>query len=684
MINRTESEERAYLEATIVRIQRAAEQLDERIRAARNDIIESKKYVWENRAQLDPAERAANVVDIVSSIDRGESAVARRARLGKLAASPYFGRVDFMADGQDEACAYYIGVFSFGEQIGRNPDIYDWRSPVASLFYDHAVGRAGYVAPEGDIDGEIGLKRQYRIREGRMEYMLESAININDDVLQKELSRASDEKMKNIAATIQKEQNEIIRNDYSYELIIQGVAGSGKTSIALHRIAFLLYRNKLTLASRNILIISPNKVFSDYISNVLPELGEDPIAEIGFDDIAERELAGVCAYQTFGEQVAELAASGNASLIDRIRYKAGADFVRLLDQHAEYASERYFCPADIRFDNVYVSKELIAETYGSFAGVPLKLRADKTASAVSGRTRDQDGGRLSTPEANKVKAAVRKMLKKPKLLAIYKELYDQIGKPELFRLAKPRTLEFSDVFPLAYLKMRIEGAKEYGEVKHLVVDEMQDYTAVQYAVLSLLFKCKKTILGDAGQSVHPYSSSTVDDIRQAFPEADVVQLFKSYRSTFEIIEFARRIKPDSRIVPIERHGASPRVIQADNAAEEASIIGELISRFTESGFRTMGVVCKTQAQAEALHRQLTESGCSVRLLDTGSDRFYEGAVVTTVQMAKGLEFDQVVVPFADSANYRTEMDRSLLYVACTRAMHALTLTFHGIGSPLFA
>ncbi|WP_372631031.1 UvrD-helicase domain-containing protein [Cohnella sp.] len=511
--------------------------------------------------------------------------------------------------------------------------------------------------------------------------MIESAININDDVLQRELSRASDEKMKNIVATIQKEQNEIIRNEHSRELIIQGVAGSGKTSVALHRIAFLLYRYKKTLVSRNILILSPNKVFSDYISNVLPELGEEPIAEIGFDEIAARELAGTCACQTFGEQVAELAASGNASLIERIRYKADAEFVRRLDEFVESASSRYFCPADIRFDDVYVAKDLIADVYETFAGFPAKLRADKTASVVSGRARDADGGRLKASDVNKIKAEIRKMFRKIKLLAVYKDFFDHIGKPELFKLVRPGTLEFADAFPLVYLKIRLEGAKEYHEVKHLVVDEMQDYTAVQYAVLSLLFKCRKTILGDASQSVNPYSSSSIEDIRRAFPEADTVELFKSYRSTFEIIEFVRRIKPDSKIDPIRRHGAPPQAIQTDNAGDEALRIGELIAQFRTSGFRTLGIVCKTHAQADALLRQLGDAGDSVRLLDFGSDKFHEGVVVTTVHLAKGLEFDQVVVPFADSSNYRKEMDRSLLYIACTRAMHVLTLTFHGVRSP---
>lgn len=676
-INRTEAEESTFLEATLSRIRKALQNLESQIDDARSDIIESKKYVWTNRDQLDPAERAANLVDISLAIDKGENAVVRRNKLLKLAQIPYFGRVDFMPDDRNEAHACYIGVHSFSEEAGQQNAIYDWRSPVASLFYDFNVGRARYIAPEGDVVGEISLKRQYRIRQGVMEYMIESSMNINDDVLQRELSQNSDEKMKNIVATIQKEQNAIIRNEHSHELIIQGAAGSGKTSVALHRVAFLLYRYKEMLTSQNMMIVSPNKVFADYISNVLPELGEEKIAEIGFEEIAASELAGVCEWQTFDEQVSELAASMDVPLIKRIRYKANMAFVQEMDNFVRHVGESYFCPADISFHDVHVDKAQLSDAYRAAGALPMKLRLDKTAAAIAARTRDANGDKLTTAAANKIKTAIKKMVKTQHLLAIYRDFYDYVGRPELFYLLGKKKLEFSDVFPMVYLKIRLDGANGYDTVKHLLVDEMQDYTSIQYAVLAVLFKCKKTILGDSNQSVNPYSSSSIDDIKQVFPGADTVELLQSYRSTIEIIRFAQTINPDSKIIPIERHGERPQIIRAADEAGERMRLNEWINRFKQSEHRTLGIVCKTQAQAERLYEQIKHAHRTIHLLNFSSETFHEGVIVTSVHMAKGLEFDQVIVPFVDAGNYKTAMDRSLLYIACTRAMHVLAVTFHG-------
>lgn len=676
-VNQTEAEERKYLSTMVSRLQKAIELLDNKISTTRHEVIEAKKYVWDNLAGLDPAERAANRVEISLAIDHGEKAVDRQRKLKKLVEAPYFGRVDFVPDGHAKGDAYYIGVHAFNEEDSQNNLIYDWRSPIASMFYDYNVGRADYSAPAGVVEGEIALKRQFKIRGQAMEYMIESSMNINDEVLQKELSQTSDEKMKNIVATIQNEQNVIIRNEHSHELIIQGVAGSGKTSVALHRVAFLLYRFKGTLTSQNILIISPNKVFSDYISNVLPELGEETILQIGIEELAEGQLDNVCKFQTFNEQVTELTDSRDEALMERIRYKASMDFVHGLDRFAAHIRDNNFIPADLIIDNVSIAKADILSAYEAAGNVPIKQKLEKTASVIAGSARDEDGGRLKTAAVNKIKTAVKRMFRSLNLLAIYKDFYHSIGKPELFKPKKARMLEFSDVFPLVYLKILVEGVKGFDAVKHLLVDEMQDYTPVQYAVISHLFTCKKTILGDSNQSVNPYSSSSITEIQKVFPEADTVELLKSYRSTIEIINFARQINANSRIVPIERHGQLPRIKKSESWAGELTDVKQAIKEFLNSDHRSLGIICKTQTQAEQIYEEVKDIHKDIHLLNFSSDQFYEGIMVTWCHMAKGLEFDQVIVPLVDGSNYKTDMDRSLLYIACTRAMHSLTLTFHG-------
>ncbi|WP_174469024.1 HelD family protein [Paenibacillus graminis] len=680
IVNRSETDEKVYLQEVVARLKYALEAIDGRISSARQEILEAKKYLWANSAQIDPAERAANKVEISLSIGHGEQAVVKRGRLRKLLQTPYFGRVDFQSDHHSEALTCYIGVHSFAEEDSQENVIYDWRSPIASMFYDFNTGRANYSSPSGEVAGEITLKRQYSIKNSKMEYMIESSLNINDDVLQKELSRTSDEKMKNIVATIQKEQNVIIRNESARELIIQGVAGSGKTSVALHRVAYLLYRYKETLTSQNILILSPNKVFSDYISNVLPELGEEKIMELSFDELAAAELAGICGFQTFYQQVAELAGSVDDSAIERIRYKADMDFVQGLESYILHISEAYFVPADISVGQVRIPAEEVLSAYQSARSLPVRQRLEKTASILSGRTRDENGRSLPSATANTIKTAVKKMFKSLNMLTLYKDFYEHTGRPELFKLKKAKLLEFCDVFPLVYLKLRMEGTKGFDAVKHLLVDEMQDYTAIQYRVLALLFQCKKTILGDSSQSVNPYSSSSISEIKQVFPGAGTVELLKSYRSTLEIIHFAQGINHNTRIVPVERHGEPPVIIGADTPEEELSHINRLIARFRESGHHSLGVVCKTHEQAQSLYEAVKSAHKDMVLLDFSSDRFHEGIMITSAHMAKGLEFDQVIIPFCDAVNYRTELDRSMLYIACTRAMHVLALTFCGEAS----
>ncbi|BFH64362.1 HelD family protein [Paenibacillus azoreducens] len=675
MLYESETAEQEHLRDIVKKLQAALTAIEDKVSDSYRDVIEAKKYLWVNMAQLDPAERAANRVDISLSIDAGEKAVAKRQRISKLVSSPYFGRVDFKALDHAEADACYIGVHAFSEEESQRNLIYDWRSPIASLFYDFHVGEAHYEAPMGRMKGKITTKRQYKIRDGIMDYMIESSMNINDDVLQKELSSSSDEKMKNIVATIQQEQNRIIRNETAGELIIQGVAGSGKTSVALHRVAYLLYRFKETLTSGNVLIISPNKVFSDYISNVLPELGEEMIMEASMEELAAQELGSICKFQTFYEQAAVLLEDRDEAFAKRIRYKARLDLIGELESFAKHAETHYFEPEDIMLEQAAISRKAILDSYQATAGMPLEQRLAKTAAVIGGQSRTEDGERLKPAAIKKIKTAVKKMFKIPSMLNLYKEFYNFIGRPEMYKPIAKNIIEFADVFPLIYLKILIEGAEPVQLVKHLLVDEMQDYTPVQYAVLAKRFPCKKTILGDASQSVNPYSSTSLTAIKEVFPRAESMELLKSYRSTFEITNFALRIKPNQELVPIERHGDVPQVIRYGSLKEELDGIRELCRQFLNSKLHSLGIVCKTKTQAEQIVHAIKELHADVHLLDFTSEVFHEGITVTFAHMAKGLEFDQVIVPFADRETYQTELDRSLLYVACTRAMHSLYLTY---------
>lgn len=545
------------------------------------------------------------------------------------------------------------------------------------MFYDFEVGKAFFTAPVGEIAGEILLKRQYRIKDSKMEYMIESSININDDVLQKELSSTSDEKMKNIVATIQKEQNVIIRNDTSDVLLIQGVAGSGKTSIALHRVAFLLYKYKKTLNSKNILIISPNKVFADYISNVLPELGEEEILEVCFDEIAEKELGTQYKFQTFYEQVSELIHEADDAAIMRIRYKATTDFVKELDSFLEYVNAEYFTASDIDIDTVKVPKEYLQRRYTAYNKIPIQQRLELLAQDIIESSRTSDGKVLKVYTARKIQSYIQNMFRCKDALSLYKDFYNRIGKPEMFCLKQSKTLEFSDVFPFVYLKIFFYGAENYHYVKHLLVDEMQDYTPIQYAVLSKLFKCKMTILGDSSQSVNPYSSSSIEEINQIYKDADCVELCKSYRSTYEITDFAQKIQENKKLVPIVRHGAEPTVTQCADKMDEFSQIKDKVNEFLQSDYSSLGIICKTQAQANEIYKTFYDLDFKVSLLNGDSKEFKNGIIITPAFIAKGLEFDQVIIPFVSEAIYKTDLDKSMLYIACTRAMHKLDLTYTG-------
>lgn len=679
VFNQTEKQERSYLQQIINRLKQIISHTDVSVKDHVDTLAEYKDYLWSSK-DIDPHEIRSMRESILNHFAIGESVIDKRRRLTKIVDIPYFGRIDFKENRSDSKnIPIYIGIHTFFDIKSKRNLIYDWRAPISGMFYDYESDEATYSSPSGEVHGKISLKRQYRIRKGKMEYMIESSVTVHDDILQKELCSNADDKMRNIVTTIQREQNRIIRNEDTPVLIIQGVAGSGKTSIALHRIAYLLYAQKGKIASRDILIISPNKVFADYISNVLPELGETTVPETSMEQILSTVLNNKYKYQDFFGQVSELLEKPVPDFIERIQYKASFEFVSRLDKFILHMENHYFKATNVKITKyITIPAEFIGEQFKRFHRYPIRQRFETMTDYILEMMKIQYNLTVTTAEKNLLRKEIKNMFSGNNDLQIYKDFFEWAGKPEMFKMRKNRMLEYADMAPLAYLHLALDGNKTQTHIRHLLIDEMQDYSPIQYKVIQKLYPCRKTILGDASQSVNPYGSSTAAMIQKVFITGEIMKLCKSYRSTFEITCLAQKIQTNKELEPIMRHGEQPEILQFKNTEEETTGIANLISDFRNSGYTSLGIICKTETLAKALAQKLQVHTDNISLLSSQSSAYTKGVVVTSAHMAKGLEFDEVIIPQADNKNYHSTIDRNMLYVAVTRAMHKITLTYSGI------
>jgi DNA helicase II / ATP-dependent DNA helicase PcrA len=390
------------------------------------------------------------------------------------------------------------------------------------------------------------------------------------------------------------------------------------------------------------------------------------------EELAAEVLEHKVPFQNFFQQVSLLLEKHDEAFIERIRFKSSFEFLSKLNQYMIHIENNYFTFSELKVGKTIVPFPFILEKFKAYHRIPLLKRFTEVVKDVQQFVRTNTQRKLTGQEKAQIWEAVPRMFKFNNVMDLYRDFYAWSGKEKLFTMAGG-VLEYSDVFPLIYCKIRLEGIQAHDHVKHLLVDEMQDYPPVQYAVLSRLFKCKKTILGDVNQRVNPYSASSADGIHQVFPQGDTVKLFRSYRSTFEITAFAQRISSNPDLIAMERHGQPPEVKGFNSNDEELEAIKALVEQFKNSGYQSLGILCKTSDQAEFVYQELKSP--KVHLLKADSTSFKDGIVITTVHLAKGLEFDEVIIPFASSRNYQTDVDRGMLYIACTRAMHVLTLTY---------
>ena len=671
---------REYLQYVLKCLNDRLAQADAAILEGEKEIEDMHEYYWENYTEMDQYgyEDYDNQQALFRQMNANEEQFRLRKRFKKMQDSPFFGRVDFRYDGDEEAETFYIGIGNLSESAGSLPLVYDWRAPVSGLFYDYDKGPASYEAPSGIFEGEVTSKWQYKIRKGKMLYEFESDVKIDDEILGAELGSNGEVQLKNIVRTIQKEQNEIIRNTKDKIMVIQGAAGSGKTSVALHRIAYLLYHDRENLKSSNVLILSPNGVFADYISHILPELGEENIREMSFDLFAYRELkdiVGDC--EDRYDQIERTVINPKIQKI--CREKQSPEFVSKLDGFVLRLEDELMNFRDVEYRGCTLSeKEIIDLFYFKFLDVPLLSRMHSVAEYFIDQVetlRDRD---LSDEEREEVMERFRSMYETRDCYVLYSRFLEEEGyRPLPHCQIEKRRLRYEDVYPVLYLKYTLYQCRNHHGIKHVVVDEMQDYSWIQYLLIRKMFPCRMTILGDKAQTMEDETQDVLKFLPKIFgKDIRKIVMNRSYRNTMEVAQYANHLTGIEDMELFERHG-EPVDERTFSSTEEVleTVLDKWLNRREE--FETEALIFLTEKEAEHAYLYIEkrlkeidpEAENQLCYMNRDSQSFKKGLTVTTFYLAKGLEFDQVFGIF--KADRESGLQCQAEYITATRALHEL-------------
>lgn len=655
-------------------------QIDQAILEGEKEVEDMHEYYWENYTEMDEYgyENFDNQQALFRQMNANEEQFLLRKRFKKMMDSPFFGRVDFRYDGDDEPELFYIGIGNLSERAGSLPLVYDWRAPVSGLFYDYDKGPASYEAPSGVFEGEITSKWQYKIRNGKMIYEFESDVKIDDEILGAELGSKGEVQLKNIVRTIQKEQNTIIRNTSDKIMVIQGAAGSGKTSVALHRIAYLLYHDRENLKSSNILVLSPNGVFADYISHILPELGEENIREMSFDLFAYRELKGIVSdCEDRYDQIERSVLIPESQELCREKQSAG--FAGQMDAYMLGLEDELMNFKDIEYKGCTLSeKEIIDLFYFKFLDIPLLSRMEAVAEYFIDQVetlRDRD---IADEEKEELTERFLRMYETRDCYVLYSRFLEEAGYDPLPRVPlEKRKLRYEDVYPVLYLKYSLFRCKNHHGIKHVVVDEMQDYSWIQYVLLRKLFPCRMTILGDKAQTMEEQQQDVLKFLPKIFGrDIRKIVMNRSYRNTMEIAEYANKLTGIQDMELFERHGEP---VEERSFAKLEEALDQVIVDWEakRADYETEALVFFTEREAEHAYLYIEEKlknldpdgEYQLSYMNRDSQNFKKGLTVTTFYLAKGLEFDQVFGVFA--ADAEDGLSKQAKYIAATRALHEL-------------
>jgi len=783
-------QEKERLELITEKLQARIAELEPEVAGLREQAVEIRKRFWE-----EVTVNTSNNEDFEEtfySIKQQEALLSERERshrlrtqqwrnMKRLLPSPYFGRFDFKEDGLGFTEQIYIGVASFVDTDGLSFLIYDWRTPVASMYYDYSPGAASYDTPGGRVTGKMEQKRQYQIRAGQLRNVIDTSLTIGDELLQQALGQGADAQMKSIVATIQKEQNAIIREDGSRMLIVQGAAGSGKTSAALQRVAYLLYKHRDKLKADQIVLFSPNPMFNSYVSTVLPELGEENMQQATFQEYLEQGIGSALRIEDPFDQIeyvlTEQAAPEYRARLKGIEYKASVTYLETLRSYSQWLERKGMKFRGIRFrDRDLITAEQMREQfYGYDPSMRLANRVillqewllkelaqlerkeqeadwvqeeldyldnEQYAEAFSqlhkerdvfdfgeqfevirekvlGKRRRDEGdfdyaereeallrGMVAKESFKPLRRSVKRMAFIDKVgiyaqlfedQAAFREMTNGAEVPELWPEICGQTTEklgrlelfYEDATPFLYLQELIEGVRMSTEVRHVFVDEGQDYSMFQYEFLRRLFpRARMTILGDFGQAIFTQATELHGEhspLIRLYGESEtkLIRLVRSYRSTREIVEFTRSLLPGGgEIIPFDRSGRKPILVQADDGIRLAARIAQDVAALQAEGFSSIAVIAKTAAESAVAYDSLIAQGCQgIKLITKDTLTFEKGVLVLPAYLAKGVEFDAALIYDASSRTYERDSERKLFYTACTRAMHRLMLYSTGEWTP---
>lgn len=731
--------ERKHLDNTIEIAKKQLSNLKLSNKEKKTSIISSKKEMMENNTHFIPSnlwsmenfhelvELSQYATPLSNNISELEIEAKKILSLERLINTPYFARIDFKFDDEDEFEKIYIGSTSLIDEKTHDIYVYDWRSPISSVFYRFGTGRVFYDAPLGKITGEVSLKRQYEITNGKLEYFFDADIQIIDEFLRMLLSQNASSKMKTIVETIQKEQDIIIRNMDMDLIMVQGVAGSGKTSVALHRVAFLMYQGLSSrLYSNNIAVISPNTLFEQYISNVLPELGEENVNTLKIEDIIQK----VTEYENIQTRndLLECLLSRDNKKHDNIRkcsmeFKSSSQFVEILNRYIKELPNKWIEFKDVYYDgkNLF-SSQLMKSKIITDKNINLGLRLKKLEEHILEQIHEQRKLRLlklkdfvsrnkkhSFEEEETVRllsiyesTVLIKQIRKFTELNIF-ELYSKLFSDKKYfkNLAKglvlPNCIEdildftcnelkseylnYDDALAITFLHLKITGFNYFNDIKQVVIDEAQDYYTLHYEIFKLLFpKSRFTVLGDINQTIGKQEDLTLyDEIGRILKreKSALISMDKSFRCTNEILKYSTKFLSEGfKIDCFSRNGDEPKIYTDDtiNTLDDKIVSEILVSR--KRLYQSIALICKTEKEAFSLYNRL-KNKIDIKIISRDEKADLNGTFIIPIYLSKGLEFDSVLICGVDNDNYYTEDDKKLLYIACTRALHRLNLFYTG-------